>query len=90
MKTFKTLLWAILILMLGFFIGSRFVIGLYKKHRPEIVNTRGSIGIGKINTLMNAINRKYVDEVDMDSIIEEAVWVAAPTNPIASSSQTTS
>ena len=73
MKTFKTLLWAILILMLGFFIGSRFVIGLYKKHRPEIVNTRGSIGIGKINTLMNAINRKYVDEVDMDSIIELAL-----------------
>ena len=73
MKTLKTILWALLILMFGFFIGSRFVIGLYKKHRPEIVNTSGSIGISKINTLMNAINRKYVDVVDMDSIIELAL-----------------
>lgn len=69
MKTLKKIIWALLILMAGFFVGTRFVIHLYKKHKPQIVN----IGVGKMNALMNAINNKYVDEVDIDSIIELAL-----------------
>ena len=73
MKTLKTILWSILILIIGFFIGTRVVITLIKKQSPGHEYRMGSIGVSKIQALINAIDQKYVDPVNMDSILELAL-----------------
>ena len=73
MKTVKKILLALTILIAGYIIGSRAVISMYKKNRPQIVLTRNGLGAAKIDVLMDAIRNKYVDEVDMDSIIDRVL-----------------
>ena len=73
MKILRYILWTLIILIAGFLIGNWTVIRLYRKHRPEIVSVRNGSGQGKIDVLMNAINYKYVDNVDMDSIIDRVL-----------------
>lgn len=75
MKQLKRILWIILILLFGFFLGIETVSYLYKKHFASRTLNYSSTGSGKINALINAIDRKYVDVVDMDSIIDCALPV---------------
>ena len=70
MKILKKILFALIVLILGFFIGTRTVISLIKKNSPSITIQYNSMGATKVRTLMDAIRSKYVDEVDMDSIID--------------------
>lgn len=73
MKILKTLLWSLFILTIGFFIGTRVVITLIKKQSPGHEYRIGSIGVSKIQALINALDKKYVDPVNMDSIIDRAL-----------------
>ena len=73
MNTLRKILLFLVILIAGFLIGSRTVISLYKKHHPEFVTYRSGYGSAKMDALMNAINRKYVDIVDMDSIVDRVL-----------------
>ena len=73
MKVLRTIIWSLLILTLGFFIGSKAVITLIKKQSPGHEYRIGSIGVSKIQALINALDQKYVDTVNMDSIIDCAL-----------------
>ena len=73
MKILRTILWSLFILILGFFIGSRVVITLIKQQRPGHEYRMGSIGVSKIQALINALDKKYVENVNMDSIIDCAL-----------------
>ena len=73
MNVLKKILLILVVLIAGFFIGSRTVISLYKKHHPEFITYRSGYGSAKMDALMNAINRKYVDVVDMDSIVDRVL-----------------
>ena len=73
MNVLKKILLILVVLIAGFLIGSRTVISLYKKHHPEFITYRSGYGSAKMDALMNAINRKYVDVVDMDSIVDRVL-----------------
>ena len=74
MKTLKKVILGLLILFAGILIGGRIMIDMVKKARVGYYMTsmRGS---SKIETLIKAINTKYVDHVDVDSIIDRALPV---------------
>ena len=73
MKILKKILLGLFILIIGFFIGSHAVITLIKKQRPGHEYRIGSVGVAKIQALINALDKKYVDSVNMDSIIDRAL-----------------
>lgn len=71
MKTFKKLLWALTILLIGIFIGSEIILGIWKRNSmPARVSHNTA---NKIEALFSAIDNKYVEEVNMDSIIDLAL-----------------
>lgn len=74
MKTFKKIIQVLFVLVMGFFLGTEVMIGIWKRHKPpfEIATTAGS---QKVETLLKAIDHKYVDTVDMDSIIDRVLPV---------------
>ena len=74
MKTFKKIIQVLFVLVMGFFLGTEVMIGIWKRHKPpfEIATTVGS---QKVETLLKAIDHKYVDTVDMDSIIDRVLPV---------------
>ncbi len=70
MKTLKRIIQILFVLTMGFFLGIEAMIGLFNRtdgsFRPGPSNT----GSQKVETLIKAIDRKYVDNVDMDSIMD--------------------
>lgn len=72
MKTFKKIIQILFVLTMGFFLGIEVMIGIFKRHKPQF--ERGeSPGSQKVETLIKAIDRKYVDVVDMDSIMDRVL-----------------
>ena len=72
MKTFKKIIQILFVLTMGFFLGIEVMIGIFKRHKPQF--ERGeSPGSQKVETLIKAIDRKYVDIVDMDSIMDRVL-----------------
>lgn len=69
MKTLKTIVKILFLLTMGFFLGTQVMIGFIKRHKVQFERT-GSLGSQKVETLIKAIDRKYVDVVDMDSIMD--------------------
>lgn len=72
MKTFKTIIKILFLLTMGFFLGLEVMIGFIKRHQPQFERA-GSPGSQKVETLIKAIDRKYVDVVDMDSIMDRVL-----------------
>ena len=73
MKTLKRIIQILFVLTMGFFLGIEAMIGLFNRtdgsFRPGPSNT----GSQKVETLIKAIDRKYVDNVDMDSIMDRVL-----------------
>lgn len=74
MKTLGKILMGLFLLLAGIFVGGRIMISMVKRAGSTIVMSQmgGSV---KMNALINAISTKYVDEVDVDSIIDLALPV---------------
>ena len=72
MKTLKTIIRILFLLTMGFFLGIEVMIGIFKRHQPQFARS-GSPGSQKVETLIKAIDRKYVDAVDMDSIMDRVL-----------------
>ena len=72
MKTLKKIIQVLFVLTMGFFLGVEIMIGIWKRHRPQM-EFAGTSGSQKVETLLKAIDRKYVDEVDMDSIMDRVL-----------------
>jgi len=72
MKTFKKIIIGLFILLLGFILGSQVMFSSFRKARASFAMT-GMQGSTKIDALIRAINTRYVDTVNMDSIIDRAL-----------------
>ena len=72
MKTLKKIIQVIFVLTMGFFLGIEVMIGIFNRHKPQF-ERGGTPGSQKVETLIKAIDRKYVDEVDMDSIMDRVL-----------------
>ena len=72
MKTLKTIIRILFLLTMGFFLGIEVMIGIFKRHQPHF-DRSSSPGSQKVETLIKAIDRKYVDAVDMDSIMDRVL-----------------
>ena len=72
MKTLKKIIQILFVLTMGFFLGIEVMIGIFKRHKPQF-ERGGSPGSQKVETLIKAIDRKYVDVVDMDSIMDRVL-----------------
>ena len=75
MQTLKKILFGLTILIIGFFIGSHVVIHLWKKQNTNIERLLRYRSDNKISALMQAIDSKYVDNINMDSLIDKAMPV---------------
>ena len=72
MKTLKKILLGLTILIVGFIIGSQVVVHLWKKQNSNIEKLIRYRPDNKVSALLHAIDSKYVDEIDMDSLIYKA------------------
>ena len=72
MKTLKKIIQILFVLTMGFFLGIEVMIGIFKRHRPQF-EMGATTGSQKVETLIRAIDRKYVDVVDMDSIMDRVL-----------------
>ena len=72
MKTLKKIIQIIFVLTMGFFLGIEVMIGIFNRHKPQF-ERGGTPGSQKVETLIRAIDRKYVDIVDMDSIMDRVL-----------------
>jgi carboxyl-terminal processing protease len=72
MKTLKTIIRIIFLLTMGFFLGIEVMIGIFRRHNNQF-DRASSPGSQKVETLIRAIDRKYVDIVDMDSIMDRVL-----------------
>lgn len=72
MNTFKKIIKILFVLVMGFILGVEIMIGFFKRHTPQMVLGTTS-GSQKVETLIKAIDHKYVDIVDMDSIIDRVL-----------------
>lgn len=75
MKTLKKIIQVIFVLTMGFFLGIEVMVGIWKRHNPHMSDASRTPGSQKVETLIKAIDRKYVDEVDMDSIMDRILPV---------------
>lgn len=75
MKTLKKIIQVIFVLTMGFFLGIEVMVGILKRHNPHMSDASRTPGSQKVETLIKAIDRKYVDEVDMDSIMDRILPV---------------
>lgn len=73
MKTLKRIVQIIFVLTMGFFLGIEAMIGLYKRNNNSFHDGPSNTGSQKVETLIKAIDRKYVDQVDMDSIMDRVL-----------------
>ena len=72
MKTLKKIIQILFVLTMGFFLGIEVMIGIFKRHKPQF-EMGATTGSQKVETLIRAIDRKYVDVVDMDSIMDRVL-----------------
>ena len=72
MKTLKKIIQILFVLTMGFFLGIEVMIGIFNRHKPQF-ERGGTPGSQKVETLIRAIDRKYVDIVDMDSIMDRVL-----------------
>ena len=72
MKTLKTIIRILFLLTMGFFLGIEVMIGIFKRNQPQFTRSSNP-GSQKVETLIKAIDRKYVDVVDMDSIMDRVL-----------------
>ena len=72
MKVLKTIIKILFLLTMGFFLGIEVMIGIFNRHRPQFERA-SSPGSQKVETLIKAIDLKYVDVVDMDSIMDRVL-----------------
>lgn len=78
MNTLKKIIQVLFVLTMGFFLGLEAMIGLYNKKGGARQNPAiGPVSTGsqKVQTLLRAIDREYVDKVDMDSIMDRVLPV---------------
>lgn len=73
MKTLKRIVQIIFVLTMGFFLGIEAMIGLYKRNNNSFHAGPSNTGSQKVETLIKAIDHKYVDQVDMDSIMDRVL-----------------
>lgn len=68
--TFKKVLHVAIWIVIGILIGSEIMLYLWKKQNVQIEYALKSIGKGnKVSALLNAIDKSYVDSVDVDSLV---------------------
>ena len=72
MKTLKKIIQVIFVLTMGFFLGIEVMIGIFNRNKNSF-DRASSPGSQKVETLIKAIDRKYVDVVDMDSIMDRVL-----------------
>lgn len=72
MKTLKKIIQVIFVLTMGFFLGMEAMIGMFRRNKTQF-DRASSPGSQKVETLIKAIDRKYVDVVDMDSIMDRVL-----------------
>lgn len=72
MKVLKLILKIVFVLAIGFFLGTEVMIGMLRKNRAQF-GAGSTPASQKIDLLIKAINYKYVDEVNMDSVIERTL-----------------
>lgn len=72
MKSLRKILLGLFILLAGILIGGQIMISMVKRASTTIFTTRAG-STNKMNALINAISTKYVDNVDVDSIIDLAL-----------------
>ena len=75
MKALKKILLGLTILIVGFIIGSQVVVHLWKKQNIKIERLLRYRPDNKVSALLQAIDSKYVDVIDMDSLIDKALPV---------------
>ena len=73
MKILKKIIQVLFVLTMGFFLGIEAMIALYGKHHTSLSVGPSYPGIQKVETLIKAIEHKYVDKVDMDSIMDRVL-----------------
>lgn len=74
--TYKKVITAVIWIVIGIFIGSEIMLYLWKKQNVQIEYALKSIGKGnKVSALLNAIDKSYVDSVDVDSLINSVLPV---------------
>ncbi len=72
MKTLRKILLGLFLLLAGILIGGQIMIHMVKRASNTIFTTQIG-GAAKMNALINAMSTKYVDDVDVDSIVELAL-----------------
>ena len=72
MKTLKKIIQVIFVLTMGFFLGIEVMIDIFNRNKNSF-DRASSPGSQKVETLIKAIDRKYVDVVDMDSIMDRVL-----------------
>ena len=72
MKTLRKILIGLFMLLLGFVAGSQVMMHIVRKSGIGSPAVR-VVGNNKVDALIHAIRTKYVDDVDMDSIIDKAL-----------------
>ena len=73
MKTLKRIIQILFVLTMGFFLGIEAMIGLFNRTDGSFRPGPSHTGSQKVETLIKAIDRKYVDNVDMDSIMDRVL-----------------
>ncbi len=74
MKVLKKIIIGLVILAIGFFLGEQVIISLWKRQGTQQNAVRMSRGEGdKIGVLISAMRQKYVDVINVDSIIDLAL-----------------
>ena len=73
MKAIRKILVAIVIMAIGFIIGSAVIISLWRRNlsNPQVISY--SSNAGKVGVLISSMRNKYVDEINVDSIIDLAL-----------------
>ncbi len=76
MKRLYRILLYILLLLCGFFAGGYVVLKMWQRENVKIENfIRVSNRTNKVSTLVTAMENKYVEKIDVDSLIEEVLPV---------------
>lgn len=73
MKTLKKIGIGLVILALGFFIGAQVIITLWKKQVNTYDRVRTTGNSDKVSALISAMRYKYVDVINVDSIVDLAL-----------------
>lgn len=73
MKALKKICIGLLLVAVGFFIGSQVIISLWKRQSTAIQSMQRGNNAGKVGVLISSMRTKYVDHINVDSIIDLAL-----------------